>query len=613
VAAEDSAVVSRALSRGSGLLALRLSQYVFLFVSGIVVTRALGPELRAQYALAWALGSGTWVLVNLSLHDAAGRLLARREASLRDLSRGLLSTSVLLGAVGAGAVVAIGLVFRDALLSSASTGAVALAALVVPLMLVQQMMVGLLVRIGALRAYGWGSALSSAGQLVLVLAIVAASALSPEDALAVAVAGLAARAVGFALVLRRHAGAGSLLPRPPRGLAGRMLRLGLVLHPAYIALALNLRIDLFMVSAYTGARATGLYSLAASLAEIMFLGATSIYQAAMRTQTEADEDAAARYTLEFVRQSVTIAVIGAALVASLAYPMIVVVYGGEWRGSAVPLAILAFAAVAFSLQGPVYNMLVRIARPVEIAAAAGTAAAVNIGLNLMLIPLLGIVGAALASLVSYWLYALLLLWRFKRLTGLPVRAAFGRPREGDLVFRVLGRVRRRVWAGGATALLVAALLGGCDGSDERSAETSTTSQSTEVRRAPREQREKSKTDRDGDTKPETTAPAKRPPRSIRQLNVRINRRLTRCLRRAGLRRTRSPSSPLPGTKVVANAQTRRGLAVQVFEARSAKAAIRLRRRYPRAVRPTLVGHRLVSYMGRAPARVRVVAERCATR
>jgi O-antigen/teichoic acid export membrane protein len=437
--AGDAAAVSSALRRGSGLLALRMSQYLLLFVSGVIVARALGPELRAQYALAYALGSAVWVVINLSLHDAAGRLLARREADLTELSRMLAGATLALGVVGVGAVLAIGLNSQDSLLSGASADSVLLAALIVPLTLVQQMTVGLLVRLGALRAYGWGSALTSLLQLLIVAALVAFSTLSPENALAAAVAGLAARALAFAAALARHTGVRGLVPRFRPELIRRVLRIALVLHPAYIALALNLRLDLFLVSALTNPRETGVYSLAASLAQILFLASTSVYQAAMRTQTEAQEEAANRYTLEFVRQSLAVAVLGAVAVSALSYPMIRVVYGSEWTDATLPLVVLAFAAVAFSLQGPVYNQLVRIGRPRVVAAAAGAGAGVNVVCNLALIPLLGITGAALASLISYWVYALLLLRRFEHYSGLPVRNAFGRPREGDLVFRLLRR------------------------------------------------------------------------------------------------------------------------------------------------------------------------------
>jgi len=423
---------------------LRSSQFVFLFLSGIVVARGLGPELRAEYALTFALGSGTWVLINLSLPEAAGRLLARREASLTELSPILCAASLILGALGLTAVLVIGLLARGSLLQNASTGAVVLGGMIVPLMLVQQISVGLLTRLGALTAYGWISAGTGLLQLVLVVLLAAIGPLTPESALAAAVVALSARAIGMAAAVARYTGVRGLIPGGSLQLVRRVLRIGLVLHPAYVALALTLRVDLFLVSLLSDARAVGLYSLASSLAEILFLVSWTMTESAMKKQTETGEPAAARYTVWVARQVLTLTVICAAGVALVAHPMVYVVYGEEWVASVPPLLILTCGAVAFALEGPIRIMMIRMVAPSVIAFAAGAGIIVNVLLNLVLIPRLGINGAALASVISYWLYLSLLLRSFHQATGLSTRPIFELPREGDVVLRIAHSVARRV-------------------------------------------------------------------------------------------------------------------------------------------------------------------------
>src|SRR5947209_109114 len=92
--------IGDSLVRGSRLLALRVCQYVVLFVVGLVVARALGPSGRAQYALPLALATSVWVVVNLSLDGSTGALLARREGSLRDIARFLSAATLILGVLG---------------------------------------------------------------------------------------------------------------------------------------------------------------------------------------------------------------------------------------------------------------------------------------------------------------------------------------------------------------------------------------------------------------------------------------------------------------------------------------------------------------------------------
>jgi len=436
-----------ALRRNVMLALLRGSQFVFLFLSGVVVARGLGPELRAEYALTFALGSGTWVLIHLSLPEAAGRLLARREASLGDLAPILYAASLVLGLIGLAAVLAVGFLTRGSLLQNASSGAIVFGAMIVPLMLVQQMGVGLLTRLGALTVYGWVSAGTGLLQLVLVGVLAATVTLTPENALAAAVVALSVRAIAMSLAVGHHAGVRGLIPGGSPQLMKRMLKIGFVLHPAYVALALTLRIDLFLVSLFSDARAVGLYSLATSLAEILFLASWTMTESALKRQTEADEVAAATYTLWVARQVLAITLICAVVVGAMAYPMVYVVYGREWLASVPPLLILTVGAIAIAVEGPIRIMMIRMVAPSIIARAAGVGLAANILLNVAMIPRLGVNGAALASVMSYWLYLWLLLRSFGEATGLSARPIFGRPREGDVIVRILHAVALRTRRG----------------------------------------------------------------------------------------------------------------------------------------------------------------------
>ena len=248
----------------------------------------------------------------------------------------------------------------------------------------------------------------------------------------------------MAAAVARYTGVRGLIPGGSLQLVRRVLRIGLVLHPAYVALALTLRVDLFLVSLLSDARAVGLYSLASSLAEILFLVSWTMTESAMKKQTETGEPAAARYTVWVARQVLTLTVICAAGVALVAHPMVYVVYGEEWVASVPPLLILTCGAVAFALEGPIRIMMIRMVAPSVIAFAAGAGIIVNVLLNLVLIPRLGINGAALASVISYWLYLSLLLRSFHQATGLSTRPIFELPREGDVVLRIAHSVARRV-------------------------------------------------------------------------------------------------------------------------------------------------------------------------
>jgi Na+-driven multidrug efflux pump len=150
-----------------------------------------------------------------------------------------------------------------------------------------------------------------------------------------------------------------------------------------------------------------------------------------------------------VRQSFAAALVLSVPVALFAYPFVVLVYGDSWRGSALPFVILLVALLALVIESPVRNLLLRIGRPLSISVAAIGAMLVNVALNLALLRVLGLAGAALASTVSYWLAAGLMLWLLARRTGEPVLASLLRPQRDDLVV-TLGR-RGIAWLSGRRA------------------------------------------------------------------------------------------------------------------------------------------------------------------
>jgi O-antigen/teichoic acid export membrane protein len=412
----STAEIDAAVPGGARMVAMKLVQYVALFAANVVVARALGPSERAQYALPLALMAVVLVVVDLSIDQASGRALARRQASLGQLFGVAAATSVAFGLVGAGSCLLIGSLVSQELLAGASFAAVALAAAALPFALAAKTFGGLLLRAGRLGAFGAVNAASGALQLAGVVLLQAGPGLNPERALAVFAVATAMLAAGSALFVRQEVRRrNASVELPPRRVFGRLLRDGLMLQGASIGLFLMFRIDLLLVAALTSARQVGLYSLAASLAEIVFVAAITLAQTGLHRITEEPAGVAARFTAVFTRRVVIIGAAAGALVAAASYPGIPLLYGEAWRGSVTPLAILAGAAVAITLAAPVQAYLVREGRLRDISVIALGSLAANIVLNLALIPLLGIAGAAIASLVTYWGFGLLLTRQFRRL------------------------------------------------------------------------------------------------------------------------------------------------------------------------------------------------------
>ncbi len=440
---EPDLLVSSSLQGGGRLLGFRIVQFSFLFLLSLIATRALGPSGRGQYALALNLATMVWVISHLSVEHSVGRMMARKEASLHELCRLASFFAVTLGLIGAAISLAIGLEFRGSLLGHASPATVALAAATIPFTLIGQMATALLLRMGELRAYGWIIAAGAAVQFLLVLAFAAGIGLTPTLAMLAALATVAAVGIALAVVLAKRVGLRALSPVSEWRLVRSALAIGIRLQPASIALFLNLKIDLLLVGLLATTHEAGLYSLSANLADIVFTAVSTVALAALETQTRADARAAIAYTVDFIGQNLAVALVLGGLAVVVSYPFIVFVYGSAWQPSVVPFILLMPAVVALAVEGPARDLLIRIAPPLAISAASGAGLVLNVGLNFVLIPRVGISGASIASVISYWVAGGLMLYLLSRYGEVSMRHALRLPRRDDLLPQLLrGRLRR---------------------------------------------------------------------------------------------------------------------------------------------------------------------------
>jgi O-antigen/teichoic acid export membrane protein len=409
------------LARGRRLLALRAVQYGLAFLSTVIIARALGPHGRAAYALPLNLAAIIWVCVHLSVEVAVARLVARREATFDELARVGVTTAIVMGAVGGILTLAIGLPLRDELLGGASTMTLLLAAGTIAPSIAGQVSAALLFRRGVLLRYGVVQAAQALAQLGLLAAFALGDALTPQATLAINLALMIASTATLMIMLRAELGGASMRPTFDRALLARVARVGLVLHASSLALYLNLRLDLLLVGAILDLRRAGAYSLAVMLAELGAVAISTLSLAALKRQTDLPARAAVEFTSAFVRRTLRWSVLYA-LGASLAsYPVIRFAYGPEWTVAVAPFILLSVAVVALSIEAPARGMLIRIGRPWKVSAASVTGLVVNLILLLALLRPLGLVGAAISSIFSYWISAglMVLLLRQARRTLLP--------------------------------------------------------------------------------------------------------------------------------------------------------------------------------------------------
>jgi O-antigen/teichoic acid export membrane protein len=213
--------------------------------------------------------------------------------------------------------------------------------------------------------------------------------------------------------------------------AKRSLAWGLPLVPHGIAGLINDAIDRVMINAMLGLSAAGIYALGYRVASVSLVLMMAVNQALMplfvetmkKRELEQDAAAARAIDVDLSKLGVTVLVLGALSVQGVTAvgPLVIALlgtdeFGESWR----VLAPVGGGALAWTCYATWSQSITYTHRGVRILPLLTMMAAlVNVGLNWLLIPKLGMQGAAWATLLSNSVQALLALVIGQRLAAVP--------------------------------------------------------------------------------------------------------------------------------------------------------------------------------------------------
>jgi O-antigen/teichoic acid export membrane protein len=171
---------------------------------------------------------------------------------------------------------------------------------------------------------------------------------------------------------------------------------------AQLAGYVNMRIDVIVVSFTLGVRAVGLYTLAVSLAELMWQLSQPMCIAAFPRIATGDESASARFTAKLIRHILALMIPVGIICFVAGPPLITLLYGQAFETSGSALRWIVPGVVAYAVEIPLgYYLMIRMARPWVIVAIQSASVVVCAGLTLATVHRFGIDGAAAATSVTY--------------------------------------------------------------------------------------------------------------------------------------------------------------------------------------------------------------------
>ncbi|MGE0229519.1 MAG: lipopolysaccharide biosynthesis protein [Dehalococcoidia bacterium] len=376
--------------------------------TGTLLARSLGPHDRGELAAVILWPSLLAGLGSLGVSEAGAYFAARNDHPLGQL----LGTTVVIVLLQAILLCSVGLAVVPTVLAGhdAATVATAVGYLAfIPLTLLSSSLLWLLNGVGQ---SVWFQCLRLGVYMIPAIAFAALAgqgALSVRNAAAVYLVANAAVAAAAALRLLRDTQGRPAWSGP---LARQILHYGVRGHTSTVSGIFNERLDQMLISAFLAPTKLGLYVVAVTMTSATAMIGSSISMVALPAVSRASSVAAARHTVvQFVRAAIVLSV-AATLPLFVVMPVVVSLFFGDaYRGSVEVARVLVVGAVFLSCARVLGSALKGLGEPLDAGLAEGGALVVTAAGLAIMMPAFGLMGAAVASLLSYVASAI---WAFRR-------------------------------------------------------------------------------------------------------------------------------------------------------------------------------------------------------
>jgi len=365
------------------------------------VARALGPEGRGTYAVLILVPMTLFQLGHLGLFQGLVHGTVKDRAGLGARTVNILLVSLLLG--GALCAVAAWLFSTDLLpeFGTASRRAIVLALVGLPAAFLNTYSRALILGLDDLKRRNLLRVLEPVTYLVTIIPCVVVWRQGVDGAiLAWALSLWVVSALGLYFLLPAALRSGF---RPDRERLGRDLRFGVQAWGGSVATFLLHRQDQFLIAYFLDPAAVGYYAVARSLLLMMGVLPDAVQAALLpKITAEVHQSGGHDSTTPFVCRMMVLISTAISLGASICvYPAVVIFYGRDFLPAVG--AFLVFLPVVTFLAGLSALNAAMQARAAHRWVSIGAVAALitNFGLDIVLIPRFGILGAALASSLAY--------------------------------------------------------------------------------------------------------------------------------------------------------------------------------------------------------------------
>ena len=406
----------------AGALAARVVQMGLALATGVYLARALGPSGRGSLAVITITVGQAVMLSSMGVDTAVVHFAGRRSVPPAALFRASARLAFFLGLGGAlGGLLVLGAFVPKEVAADVRTCSVLLAGTIplTLLILYSQAIIrstGRIVEASAMAVID--------GASLLAAAVVAVEAGWGLPGIVCANAVVEILMLGLAMAILARIGVVGPGPRANNSLARRLAVYGAKGHLGTALQGLNYRLDVFLVAAFLEPGDVGIYTVVVGVAEFLWL-VPNVLGILLLQQSATESDLRATTTTTFATRVVSVITVAACILwLFCAEPLLRLVYGGGFSEGANALRLLLPGMWSLAIWKMLANDLGGRGRPFYKSSTAAAGVFVTFVLDLVLIPTLGIEGAAIASSAAYAVTAGTMVWLYSRTTGASLSSLF---------------------------------------------------------------------------------------------------------------------------------------------------------------------------------------------
>jgi O-antigen/teichoic acid export membrane protein len=399
------------------------------FVTSIVLARWLTVADRGNYSVAIAFATTLGMLVELGWGPAVIYRLRRAGAPPALVSTAAIAAALCMGVVAAALCLPFEGWIRARFLDGAPRELLLFSLAIVPAHLTWVFFGSIARGLNRFQLENVSHLLIFVGRLAGIGGVLILGGGALREVLAVYLLVEATVAFGIFLAIARQTG---LRPLPDALEVRESLRFGVKAYVSRLSLKLQDRFDLFMIAWFlSDPEQVAYYAVAVTLTAQMKLLPEAVGRAIYPQVAGVGERQAAALTARALRHSLAMSLASLLALAALMPFAIPWLYGAPYAASIVPFLVLLPGMALFSLFRLTSNYFGGVGRQRANMQTQILATAVNVALNLLLIPRLGILGAALANVLSNATGAVLITLAFCQDSGVTLGEIL-RPRRDDL-------------------------------------------------------------------------------------------------------------------------------------------------------------------------------------